>query len=99
MFIHRAYHTQQVYDPSKIIQAGYFYVQLKLSIVVFQYKQNLPVIFTGSRKAQNTSVTNVKWVEKPKIVSSVFPLFFKNVMVENISSELNLCVSVFIVFL
>lgn len=47
-----------VYDPSKIIQ-GYFYIQLKLAIV-FQYKQNLPMIFTWSRKAQNASVTNIK---------------------------------------
>lgn len=48
-----------VYDPSRSIQVGCFYVQSKLSVVGFQYEQNLSIIFTGSRKAEDTSLTTI----------------------------------------
>lgn len=48
-----------VYDPSRRIQVGCFYVQSKLSVVGFQYEQNLSGIFTGSKSIGHSSVTNI----------------------------------------
>lgn len=39
-----------VHDLSRRIRVGCFYIQSKLSVVGFQYEQNLSMIVTGIRK-------------------------------------------------